>query len=77
MTKLFYNELKKIFGEKFEGCTQEGDELIEYRLRPGQVATSAELAQMAELIPDWKAEWLSASTTAAKLKVLARERKWE
>lgn len=42
----FEIELSKIFGAKYQGCTQAGDELVEYRLKPGAVATPEELAQV-------------------------------
>ncbi len=42
----FDDELGKIFGDKYEGCTQTGDELTEYRLKSGEVATAEELAQV-------------------------------
>lgn len=45
----FEKELRRIFGEKYEGCTQAGDELVEYRLKSGKVATSEELTQVAAL----------------------------
>ncbi|GAI31599.1 unnamed protein product, partial [marine sediment metagenome] len=38
------DELKRIFGDKYQGCTQTADELTEYRLWPGEVATVEELA---------------------------------
>ncbi len=42
----FDEELEKIFGDKYKGCTQAGDELVEYRLKPGETATPGELAQV-------------------------------
>lgn len=42
----FDNELQKIFGDKYGGCTQAGDELVKYRLKPSSVATPEELAQV-------------------------------
>jgi len=47
---IYYDEeLRKIFGKKYQGCTQAGDELVEYRLKPGQVATPEESAKVGEL----------------------------
>jgi len=46
----FDEELRKIFGDKYEGCTQRGDELVEYRLKPGYSATAEELA-MVDALP--------------------------
>lgn len=42
----YEQELRRIFGDKFQGCTQAGDELVEYRLQPGQTATAAELVEV-------------------------------
>lgn len=47
--KNFDDELKRIFGDKYQGCTQRGDELVEYRLKPGEVASPGELAKVAAL----------------------------
>ncbi len=52
----FDDELRKIFGDKYEGCTQTGDELTEYRLKSGEVATAGELAQVDALPKGAKAE---------------------
>lgn len=46
----FDEELREIFGDRYEGCTQAGDELVEYRLKPGEAATSEELAQVEVLL---------------------------
>lgn len=52
----FDEEFRKIFGDKYEGCTQAGDELLEYRLKPGEVATAEELNQVAALPQGFKVE---------------------
>ena len=52
----FDSELRKIFGDKFEGCTQEGDELVEYRLKPGRIASSGELSAAGTLSKSTRAE---------------------
>ena len=49
-------ELRNIFGSKYQGCTQEGDKLIEYRLQPGKAATAGELAQVDALPKGMRAE---------------------
>lgn len=45
----FEEELKRIFGDRLEGHTQRDDELVEYRLKPGETASAAELAEVAKL----------------------------
>lgn len=52
----FDEELGKIFGDKYVGCTQRDDELEEYRLKPGEVATPEELAKIAALPKGIRAE---------------------
>lgn len=52
----FDKELQPIFGNKYEGCTQKDDELIEYRLNKGEVATAQELAQVDALPKGLKVE---------------------
>lgn len=52
----FNEELKRIFGDKYQGCTQRDDELVEYRLKPGKVAAAEELAQVAALPKGAKVE---------------------
>lgn len=52
----FDGELTRIFGRKYQGCTQTNDELVEYRLKPGKVATPSELAQVAALPKGMRAE---------------------
>lgn len=52
----FDNDLRQIFGDKYEGCTQRDDELVEYRLNPGEVATPEELAQVEALPKGIRAE---------------------
>lgn len=52
----FDEELRKIFGDKYEGCTQRGDELVEYRLKPGEMATPEELAKVNALPKGAKVE---------------------
>lgn len=52
----FELELRKIFGDKYVGCTQRNDELVEYRLKPGEVATPEELAKVAALPKGLRAE---------------------
>ncbi|GAH36733.1 unnamed protein product, partial [marine sediment metagenome] len=39
-------ELQRIFGDKYGGSTQRGDELVEYHLKPGEAATEDELDQV-------------------------------
>ena len=52
-----YNEeLRNIFGDKYQGCTQRGDELVEYRLKPGRTATAAELASVDALPKGMRSE---------------------
>ena len=64
----FDEGLKKIFGEKYEGCTQRGDDLVEYRLKPGKVATAGELAQVDTLPKGIRAEILKLQDEVKKLK---------
>lgn len=45
----FDYELRRIFGDKYQGCTQRSDELVEYRLKNGEEATFGELAQVEAL----------------------------
>lgn len=40
----FKEELETIFGDRLLSYVQEGDELIEYRLKPFHIATKDELA---------------------------------
>ncbi len=45
----FDEELSTIFGKKYQGCTQSGDRLVEYRLNDGKTASVAELAAVESL----------------------------
>lgn len=49
-------ELQKIFGDKYEGCTQNGDGLVEYRLKPERMATPEELSKVVALPKGMRAE---------------------
>ena len=45
----FNDELRAIFGNKYVGCTQAGEDLVEYKLESGKTATPDELAQIEAL----------------------------
>ena len=49
-------ELIRIFGSKYQGCRRSADELIDYWLKPGEVATPEELAQVEALPKGIRAE---------------------
>lgn len=76
----FDKELRKIFGDKYVGCTQRDEELMEYRLKSGEVATPEELAQVAALpkglraeLAEIKAKIADYDTLKAKVKALEKK----
>lgn len=74
----FDEELRKIFGAKYQGCTQSSDRLIEWRLKSGEVATEEELNQVGLLtIPHSTHLSVLEAVDTAKARPARIKRVWE